>query len=76
MVIAKKNVARAVDRNRIKRQIREAFRKIQNVDDSALDIVVLARPAILSEASLEEVIQYSFGVAQTGAIDNPKGKNH
>jgi len=40
-VVAKKNVAKAVQRNRIKRQIREWFRhlKLQN----SLDLIVLVR---------------------------------
>lgn len=42
MVVAKKNVAHAVQRNRIKRQIRESFR---NQDNNAkpVDVIVLAR---------------------------------
>ena len=41
LVVAKKNVAKAVQRNRIKRQIREWFRhqKLQN----SLDLIVLVR---------------------------------
>ena len=42
MVIAKKNVAKAVQRNRIKRQIRESFRRIRPRIEP-LDVVVLAR---------------------------------
>lgn len=42
LVIAKKNVKLAVQRNRIKRQIRESFRLKQD-DLHQLDIVVLAR---------------------------------
>ena len=42
MVIAKKNVAKAVQRNRIKRQIRESFRKARHRIEP-LDVVVLAR---------------------------------
>ena len=41
LVIAKKNIARAVGRNRIKRQIREFFR--QQAAGPGLDLVVLAR---------------------------------
>lgn len=42
LVIAKKHVALAVQRNRIKRQIREAFRQ-NSVLLEELDLVVLAR---------------------------------
>ena len=42
MVIAKKSVAKAVQRNRIKRQIRESFRKTRPGIEP-FDVVVLAR---------------------------------
>jgi ribonuclease P protein component len=41
LAIAKKNVRKAVDRNRIKRLIRESFRNIR-ADLPAIDIVVMA----------------------------------
>ena len=43
LAISKKVSARAVDRNRIKRQIRESFRECQE-DLAGLDIVVMAYP--------------------------------
>lgn len=42
MIVAKKNAARAVDRNRIKRFIRENFR-LSQVNLNGLDIIVLAK---------------------------------
>lgn len=45
LVIAKKNVARAVDRNRVKRVLRESFRHNQGLLP-AVDIVILARSGI------------------------------
>lgn len=45
LVIAKKNVARAVDRNRVKRILRESFRHNQGLLP-AVDIVILARSGI------------------------------
>ena len=42
LAIAKKNIRRAVDRNKIKRSARESFR-LQQYEMTNLDIVVLAR---------------------------------
>ena len=42
LAIAKKNIRRAVDRNKIKRSVRESFR-LQQYEMTNLDIVVLAR---------------------------------
>lgn len=42
VIVSKKNAARAVDRNRIKRMVREAFRQNQERFGRA-DLVVLAR---------------------------------
>ena len=47
MVIAKKNIPRAVDRNKIKRVMREVFRNQSSFPiDSCLDIVLLVRGRI------------------------------
>ena len=43
IVVAKKNVRRAIDRNRIKRLTREYFRQQVSPRSSSLDFVVLAR---------------------------------
>ena len=58
LVIAKKNVRRAVDRNRIKRIARESFRH-QRADLDNLDIVVLARRGLgeLDHAALHALFQ-------------------
>lgn len=45
--IAKKQIKKAVDRNRIKRQIRESFR-LNQVQLPNHDVVVMVRPKILS----------------------------
>lgn len=42
MVVGKRHAKRAVDRNRIRRRIRESFRLLQW--PVALDVVILARP--------------------------------
>ncbi len=45
LVIAKKNIAKAVQRNRVKRVIRESFRLNQDLLKH-LDIVILTRPGL------------------------------
>lgn len=45
LAISKKHVAKAVDRNRIKRQIREFFRH-RKAQCAGLDIVFVSRPAM------------------------------
>lgn len=45
IVVGKKNVARAVQRNRIKRMIRESFRRRKS-DFGTIDLVVLARKGL------------------------------
>ncbi|MDP6969167.1 MAG: ribonuclease P protein component [Gammaproteobacteria bacterium] len=46
LVIAKKHVKRAVDRNRIKRTLRESFRTLEHPLQPPVDIVVLARKGL------------------------------
>ncbi len=46
LVIAKKHIKHAADRNRIKRILRESFRTLEQPFDSPLDIVVLARKGL------------------------------
>jgi ribonuclease P protein component len=55
LIIAKKNVRLAVHRNRIKRIIRDGFRKHQH-DLSNIDIIVLAKRGVdrLDNASVHE----------------------
>lgn len=45
IIVARKHVKRAIDRNRIKRLVRESFRHRQETIPS-LDVIVLARPGI------------------------------
>lgn len=58
LVIAKKSVRRAVDRNRVKRIARESFR-LNKPELGSLDIVVLARKGLgeLDNAALHEMYQ-------------------
>ena len=46
MAVSKKNLPRAVDRNRVKRIIRESFR--QSIGNIAVDVVVLTRNPIVN----------------------------
>jgi ribonuclease P protein component len=63
LAIAKKAVKRAVDRNRIKRMIRESFRHMQ-VDLPKIDIIVMCRTsaARLSKAEMKQQLdqQWSY----------------
>lgn len=47
LAIAKKNLPKAVDRNRVKRLVRDTFRK-QSCKDKGIDVVVLSRNPIVN----------------------------
>ena len=52
IVVAKKTLSGAVDRNRLKRIIREAFRQ-HNIKQCKLDLVVMARRAYPQESGAQ-----------------------
>ncbi len=52
LVIGKKSVKLAVERNRIKRQIRESFRHNQNILNG-VDVVIVARRGIADLSNIE-----------------------
>jgi ribonuclease P protein component len=60
MVVAKRNTTRAVDRNCLKRLIREVFRCVEL---PSLDIVVLTRSRAngRSNSALTDILEQSFG---------------
>lgn len=61
LVIAKKNVRLAVQRNRIKRVARELFRQLPE-SEPALDVILLARRGIdqLDNAELSTILQQQW----------------
>jgi ribonuclease P protein component len=61
LVVAKKHIRHAVNRNRVKRVVRDSFRRAQDLLDS-LDIVFLARQGIdqLSPAEQTALLENSW----------------
>jgi len=59
LVISKKNVQHAVDRNRIKRHIRETFRQLQ-APDRGMDVIVLARAGVRQDEQIPGTIDALF----------------
>ena len=57
LIVGKKSLRKAVDRNRIKRQLRESFRQL---DSLSLDIVVLVRPSVSANTLARQNTADSF----------------
>jgi ribonuclease P protein component len=70
LVIAKKHVKTAVQRNRIKRISREFFRLLPAVEPN-LDVVLLARPGLgrLDNAQLSSILQQQWQKLTRHATD-------
>ena len=60
MIVSKKSIPGAVQRNKVKRRIRETFRKIATEHEQGWDIVVMTRPKINAELDLSGYLQNSF----------------
>tara|TARA_B110000503_G_scaffold76136_1_gene117528 strand:+ start:5534 stop:5902 length:369 start_codon:yes stop_codon:yes gene_type:complete len=60
MIVSKKSIPGSVQRNRVKRRIRDTFRKMSPGQEAGWDIVVMTRPKINSENDLAGYLQSSF----------------
>ena len=65
LIVGKKNLPKSVDRNRIKRFLREAFRQL---DPLSLDIVVLVRPGINGNTRVRKTIVKSLDNLKQKAV--------
>ncbi len=76
-VFSKKNVRRAVDRNRIKRLSREYFRN-HLPDYASLDIVILARSGVATcdNASIHEQLSFLFDKLRDKYVRQAKKSTH
>jgi ribonuclease P protein component len=71
MAIAKKKAKRAVDRNRIKRVVRESFRH-QQQSLAGLDIVVMNKPDAVSATNQELRASIDAIWAELGRTSNAR----
>ena len=70
IVAAKRHMPKAVDRNRAKREIREAFRR-HNITKSGLDLVVMVRRnAQLDHASHTDSLSKLFSRVETRCAES------
>jgi ribonuclease P protein component len=77
LALAKKQIKRAHERNRVKRHIREAFRHRQN-QMQGLELVAMARASAMkaSNAALREEIDGLLGQAAAFFVKHPDYKPH
>lgn len=68
IVAAKKHLPRAVDRNRAKRLMREAFRACPNLFPSGWDIAVVVRRSVLTRGLPALVESLRSGAAKAKAL--------
>ena len=60
MIVSKKSIPRSVQRSKVKRKIRETFRKAVSVSTTGWDIVVMTRSKINSQKDVTAYLQDSF----------------
>jgi len=60
MIVSKKSIPKSVQRSKVKRRIRETFRKAAPISITGWDIVVMTRPKINSQQNLSGYLQDSF----------------
>ena len=60
MIVSKKSIPKSVERNKVKRRIRETFRKAASTSITGWDIVVMTRPNIKFQQDLTSHLQDSF----------------
>ena len=60
MIVSKKSIPKSVQRNKVKRRIRETFRKPASISITGWDIVVMTRPNIKFQQDLTSYLQDSF----------------
>lgn len=72
-VTASTRVGNAVVRNRVRRRIREIFRKDRNVLPQSIDLVVIARTASPGARMSELVDAFHEGAAMLGARLETRG---
>jgi ribonuclease P protein component len=60
MIVSKKSIPRSVQRSRVKRRVREAFRKSLTGYLLGWDIVAMTRPKINSRQDLTGYLQDAF----------------
>ena len=60
MVVSKKSIQGSVQRNQIKRHIRETFRKIPLRQPDGWDIVVMTRPKIKEQNNITDFLNSAF----------------
>ena len=60
MIVSKKSIPKSVQRSKVKRCIRETFRKAMSASITGWDIVVMTRSKINSQRDLSGYLQDSF----------------